>query len=249
VGCRAFALPWLLAFDEADAAIYFGRDDDIRRLIERLNAGARRAAKGWFWFWALPVGEILTAARRGRASTQTRSAQLDRLAPFRPQLHPLDELSQVVAAGLGQATEWRRWRDSSCAGRSRSFAIRIWHGTFAQHTIKSKHKSCWQSTRRGTFRRFRSEQTSQFFHVLSALLDGQLPFLVVMSLRSDFLGWLQQDPRLKAPFEQFSLSRCLWSGVRAIIEGPAKVAGIAVDDGLGDSGHRGRAHVKMHYRF
>jgi len=33
--------PGLLAFDEADAAIYFGRDDDIRRLIERLNA--RRA--------------------------------------------------------------------------------------------------------------------------------------------------------------------------------------------------------------
>ena len=30
--------PGLLAFDEADAAIYFGRDDDIRRLLERLNA-------------------------------------------------------------------------------------------------------------------------------------------------------------------------------------------------------------------
>jgi hypothetical protein len=36
--------PGLLAFDEADAAIYFGRDDDIRRLIERLNA--RRAQGG-----------------------------------------------------------------------------------------------------------------------------------------------------------------------------------------------------------
>lgn len=33
--------PGLLAFQEEDAAIYFGRDDDIRRLIERLNA--RRA--------------------------------------------------------------------------------------------------------------------------------------------------------------------------------------------------------------
>src|SRR5712675_2241853 len=36
--------PGLLAFDEADAAIYFGRDDDVRRLIERLNA--RRAQGG-----------------------------------------------------------------------------------------------------------------------------------------------------------------------------------------------------------
>lgn len=33
--------PGLLAFQEEDAAIYFGRDDDIRRLIERLEA--RRA--------------------------------------------------------------------------------------------------------------------------------------------------------------------------------------------------------------
>src|SRR6516164_9513624 len=36
--------PGLLAFQEQDAAIYFGRDDDVRRLIERLNA--RRAQGG-----------------------------------------------------------------------------------------------------------------------------------------------------------------------------------------------------------
>jgi hypothetical protein len=30
--------PGLLAFREEDAAVYFGRDDDIRRLIERLEA-------------------------------------------------------------------------------------------------------------------------------------------------------------------------------------------------------------------
>ena len=36
--------PGLLAFQEEDAAVYFGRDDDIRRLIERLEA--RRAQGG-----------------------------------------------------------------------------------------------------------------------------------------------------------------------------------------------------------
>jgi hypothetical protein len=36
--------PGLLAFGEADAAIYFGRDDDIRRLIERPQC--RRAQGG-----------------------------------------------------------------------------------------------------------------------------------------------------------------------------------------------------------
>ena len=36
--------PGLLAFQEEDAALYFGRDDDIRRLMERLEA--RRAQGG-----------------------------------------------------------------------------------------------------------------------------------------------------------------------------------------------------------
>ena len=101
--------PGLLAFDEADAAIYFGRDDDIRRLIERLNA---RRAQG---------GEklvVVTGASGSGKSSLLRAGAVPRLKrdphnwivlpPFRPQLHPLDELAQVIAAGLGQATDWRR---------------------------------------------------------------------------------------------------------------------------------------------
>ena len=37
--------PGLMHFTEEDAAIYFGRDDEIRRLIERLNARRARAAR------------------------------------------------------------------------------------------------------------------------------------------------------------------------------------------------------------
>jgi TIR domain len=41
--------PGLLAYDEPDAAIFFGRDDDIRRLIERLNARrAQGAPSSWY---------------------------------------------------------------------------------------------------------------------------------------------------------------------------------------------------------
>jgi energy-coupling factor transporter ATP-binding protein EcfA2 len=43
-------LPGLAAFTEDDAAVYFGRDDEIRRLIERLNA---RRAQGGAQFIAL----------------------------------------------------------------------------------------------------------------------------------------------------------------------------------------------------
>lgn len=77
--------PGLLAFDEADAAIYFGRDDDIRRLIERLNARraqgggeTRRRAR------CLRLGEIFTTESRHPAAPQARPAQLDRAARVPP---------------------------------------------------------------------------------------------------------------------------------------------------------------------
>src|SRR6202050_2114551 len=90
--------PGLLAFDEADAAVYFGRDDDIRRLIERLNA--RRAQGG------ARLVALLGASGAGKSS-RVRAGVVPRLKrdphnwivlpPFRPQMHPLDELAQAVA--------------------------------------------------------------------------------------------------------------------------------------------------------
>jgi hypothetical protein len=88
--------PGLLAFSEADAAIYFGRDDEIRRLVEHLNA--RRAQGG------AKLVALLGASGSGKSSL-LRAGLLPRigrdthnwivLPAFRPQLHPLDELAQA----------------------------------------------------------------------------------------------------------------------------------------------------------
>jgi len=225
--------PGLLAFDEADAAIYFGRDDDIRRLIERLNA--RRAQGGE------KLVLVLGASGSGKSSLLRAGVapRLKRdphnwivLPPFRPQLHPLDELAQVVATGLGQATAWRRWRDEFPASDLTHSLSDMARDLRAAHNQTEAQILLVIDQGEELFAGSDPKQTGQFFHVLNALLDEQLPFLVVMSLRSDFLGWLQRDPRLQAPFEQFSLKPMPLERVRAIIEGPAKVAGIAVDDGL-----------------
>jgi hypothetical protein len=71
--------PGLLAFEEEDAAVYFGRDDDIRRLIERLNARrAQGGAKLIALLGASGSGKVFPAARRRHSPTETRRAQLDR---------------------------------------------------------------------------------------------------------------------------------------------------------------------------
>ncbi|MFZ0336817.1 MAG: TIR domain-containing protein, partial [Terracidiphilus sp.] len=87
--------PGLLALDQADAAIYFGRDNDVRRLIERLTA--RRVQGG------AKMVAVLGASGSGKSSL-IRAGVLPRLKrdkpnwialpPFRPQVHPLDELAQ-----------------------------------------------------------------------------------------------------------------------------------------------------------
>jgi len=94
--------PGMLAFDEADAAVYFGRDNDLRRLIERLNA--RRAQGG------ARLVVVLSGSGSGKSSL-IRAGVIPRLKhdprnwlvlpPLRPQLHPLDELAQAICAGLG----------------------------------------------------------------------------------------------------------------------------------------------------
>jgi hypothetical protein len=225
--------PGLLAFDEADAAIYFGRDDDIRRLIERLNA--RRAQGGE------KLVLVLGASGSGKSSLLRAGVapRLKRdphnwivLPPFRPQLRPLDELAQAVAAGLSQATEWRQWRDAFMRGDFAHSLSDLARDLRAAHNQTEAQILLVIDQGEEFFTGSDPEHMDQFFRVLNALLDERLPFMAVISLRSDYLGRLQQEPRLEASFEQFSLKPMPLERVREIIEGPAKVAGVAVDDSL-----------------
>ena len=77
-------------------------------------------------------------------------------------------------------------------------------------------------------------EAEKFLHVLNVLLneDDQLPFLAVMALRSDYLGQLQEAQSLSVPFEEFSLKPMPLERVRHIIEGPARVTGLTVDNAL-----------------
>ncbi len=225
--------PGLLAFDEADAAIYFGRDDDIRRLIERLNA--RRAQGGE------KLVTLLGASGSGKSSL-LRAGVVPRLRRdqhnwivlpiFRPQNQPLDELAQAIATGLQDATNWRRWRaaleaeDLLLALSDLARDLRAAYGQNEAHILLVIDQG------EELFGEANRKQAEQFTRVLNALLDASSPFLAVMALRSDYLGKLQEASGLTASFEDFPLKPMPLERVREIIEGPARVAGIAVDDAL-----------------
>jgi WD40 repeat protein len=225
--------PGLLAFDEADAPIYFGRDDDIRRLIERLNA--RRAQGGE------KLVLVLGASGSGKSSL-LRAGLVPRLKrdqhnwivlpTFRPQVYPLDELAQSIAQALGTPAAWKDWRAAFAAEDLRHTFFDLFRDLRAANRQNEAQILLVIDQGEEFFSGSDAAQTSGFFRVLNALLDPRLPFLAVMSLRSDYLGRLQQQPELEAAFEQFSLKPMPLDRVREIIEGPAKVANFAVDEAL-----------------
>ena len=225
--------PGLLAFDEADAAIYFGRDDDVRRLIERLNA--RRAQGG------ARMVVVLGASGSGKSSL-LRAGVLPRLKrdkrnwivlpPFRPQLHPMEELGQTVAIALGSGADWRHWRDAFASddlSRALSDLARDLRSAYSSNeaqiliTVDQSEELFGAAEKSGA---------AQFLRVLNAMQDEHLPFLVAMTLRSDYLGELQEAPAMTAAFEEFSLKPMPLARIRDIIEGPARVAGLSVDETL-----------------
>ncbi len=225
--------PGLLAFDEADAAVYFGRDDDIRRLIERLNA--RRAQGG------AQLIVLLGASGSGKSSLM-RAGLLPRLKrdkrnwivlpPFRPQLHPIDELAQTVTIALGQPAEWRTWRERFSGPNVLDALFELARDLRAAHGGNEAQILISIDQGEELFGAADKNEAAQFFTLLNAMLDERLPFLTLMGLRSDYLNQVQQTAALTAPFEEFSLKPMPIDRVRQIIEGPAQVAGLHVDGAL-----------------
>ena len=74
------------------------------------------------------------------------------------------------------------------------------------------------------------DEARRFLEVLSQALSESLPFMAVMAIRSDYLGRLQSAAALTARFEEFSLGPMPLTRIAQIIQGPAKVAGVNVEE-------------------
>ena len=74
------------------------------------------------------------------------------------------------------------------------------------------------------------DEAKRFFEILTRALSDSLPYMAVIAIRSDFLGQLQSAAALTARFEEFSLGPMPLARVPQIIQGPAKVAGVNVEE-------------------
>lgn len=201
--------PGLFAFDEADAAIFFGRE---REVTAGLHLLARMRSQGTGQRLLL----ILGASGSGKSSL-LRAGLLPKLRrdaltwrvldPFRPGDAPLAALEAA-----------RRACDEALCSRQPPTVLL---------TIDQLEELF---SREGAA----AAQDEGFAAELAALLtEPGLPLLVVATLRSDFLPSLQQHRRFAGLAAETLLVGPLdAAGLSEVIEKPAKVAGIELEAGL-----------------
>lgn len=225
--------PGLTAFEEADAAIFFGRDDDIRHIIERLNA--RRAHGG------RNMITILGGSGSGKSSI-LRAGVLPRLKrenqnwivlpPFRPQTNPVQEFATVLAMALGTPERWREIFEQISSDRGSPPLEDIGRDLRIKFTAMDASILIPIDQGEELFTMASTEEANRFFDLMSRLLVGDSPYMALLTLRSDYLAQLQLNRMLTARIEEFSLKPMPLARIAEIIEGPARVAGIAIDKQL-----------------
>ena len=232
--------PGLMAFQEADAAVFFGREADIAGGLDALTRMSRFGGARHLVF--------LGASGSGKSSL-VRAGVLPRLKrdagawlvvpPFRPLQRPLDEMASALAEAFKTSAVTRDWKqlreeleraaDAADAGAALGRLFRDLRTAAGNRdaivllTIDQFEESLTMAP-----------EATRFHALLRVLLEApDAGAIVVSTLRSDFLGAFQKHPALEAvPFDTVSLGALGLDGYVQVIEGPARVAALALEAGL-----------------
>jgi tetratricopeptide (TPR) repeat protein len=228
--------PGIHAFEAEDAAIYFGRDDETRAVVERLDArrtqgGARLllviGASGSGKSSLLRAGVLPQIARRRRDWIA--------LPPIRPEKAPLETVAKAIADHLGKPEEWRAWHQrlgQSAAADDLDELLKDLRVGEARNAIVLLPIDQFEEV----FTVASAAERAGFMRLLASALDPvrDSPLMVIATGRSDVLEGLVQAADLAQLTDTFPLPLMPLDRVPRLVEGPAAVAGINVEKGLSE---------------
>ena len=149
---------------------------------------------------------------------------------MRPRIHPVDELARALATASNPALDWAKLRED-LSGADAARALDAFAGDLRVKAGASDAQILIPIDQaEELFGVADPDESRRFLEILSRALSEDLPFTAVMTMRSDFLGQLQSATALTARFEEFSLGPMPLTRVPQIIEGPARIAGLGVED-------------------
>jgi tetratricopeptide (TPR) repeat protein len=228
--------PGIHAFEAEDAAIYFGRDDETRAVLERLEArrtqgGARLlvtiGASGSGKSSLLKAGVLPQLARR--------RGQWLPLPTIRPERAPLEAVAKAIAYALGAPDAWEDWhRQLGGAGGVDAFEqllkkLRVGDARAATVLLPIDQFE-------EVFTVATADERGAFLGLLAGVLDPArgLPLMVLATGRSDVLDGLIDAGDLAHLYETIPLAPMPLERVPRLVEGPALVAGLNVEQGLAE---------------
>lgn len=243
--------PGLLAFEEADAAIFFGRGEALARTLEGLDAQRRQGAD------AARFVLLLGASGSGKSSLaragviprlKKRRAEWLPLPPLRPQQEPLDELAAALVGAYSAAGAPRDWNAIRQALRRAADDFPQGGAALLDLTRElAVAAGCTEATVLVTvdqaeelFAYTPPEVADRFLRLLRAALESADRRLMVMAtLRSEFLGEFQNQPALQDKafghhlrYRALTVDPMPLRSVPEVVRGPARLAGLELDDGL-----------------
>jgi energy-coupling factor transporter ATP-binding protein EcfA2 len=222
--------PGLAPMDVADAGVFFGREEEARSLVARVDGPLGQ-----------PGGNLVVVMGPSGAgkSSLVRAGLVARLAvprsgwavagPFEPGTRPLDRLtSRLVALVPGQLT------DDECQNRLLNEgvgAVGEWLVDHIAPPAKRMLITVDQAEQLATVAP--PPDAEEFLTVLGRGLGAGSPVTVVMTVRSDRFDEIQRlpvvGPMIHSPFVIGPMSR---SQLAAVIEGPADRADLTFAPGL-----------------
>ena len=228
--------PGLRAFDADMHPVFFGRADEVDELASMLRAAATTVDRQL----VVVVGPTgcgkSSLVRAGLVPTMAMEAEWWTISPFFPGADPMGALAfQLAAAADRLGTKWtldevtRRLHED---GGLRSVAQDLLRRASGRGR-RRRHLLVVVDQLEELLRRTPKAARASFAGVLAPAPELAGPVHVVATVRPEYLADLLGSPELLAlrmqPFPVRPLGR---GALRSVIEGPARIAGIEVDEAL-----------------
>ena len=225
--------PGLVSFEEEDAAIFFGKEEDTKSVIEILNSMKNKSSPKFL--------NIVSASGMGKSSLlkagvipKLKLSYKDKwmiLPTLRPTKQPLYIFTKIIAKVLNKESAFKEiynsLRDLDYQDFLDDFITTIELQSMQYRSILLPIDQAEEFYAVATL-----EEREKFFKILSYLLTEKENFFMVWTLRSDFLKEYQLDKSTKMIHQNeilFGLTPLSKDNVVSIITEPAKIAGITID--------------------
>jgi WD40 repeat protein len=237
--------PGLKVFEEADAGVFFGRDEEVRSLRDLLNQLRARGSPRMVMVAGASGSGKSSLVRAGIVPRIARYSEVWRVVqPFRPGQAPIGSLAQGLATALAKAKvpgysahDWLELRDQLQPADNRAVDILV---TLAERLapVERPGESAvllvvdqWEEL-------LGPDGTKSEFAAFHRLFRGALetprsPLMAIATIRSDFSDASRNHPAWRGyDWKPFDLGPMSPDRFPELVEGPARAAGLTFVPGL-----------------